>query len=254
MAVYSLWVSKSFRIVPIWTIQNYLTFFQQPSYARILFRTAWMAGVITLITTSLAYFFAYFLVKEGGRFQRTLVLLVIVPFWTSFLLRTYSWMTVLGEKGFINQILTYFGLVERPLTFLLYNKFAVIVASIHLFIPFAIISIYTALEKMDFNLVDAAKDLGAGPVRAFWYVTLPQTLTGIWASILFVFIPALGLFITPALVGGTDGTMISNLIVNQFEYYRFGLGAAMAFVITFFVILLLLTMQRYINLEKIYTQ
>ena len=254
LGVYSFWVSKSFQIIQVWTLENYLAFFQRPAYVRALFKTVWIAGVITVLTTTLAYGFAYFLVKRGGRYQKALVLLVIVPFWTSFLLRTYAWMTVLGEKGFINQMLVYLRVVTEPLDFLLYNKFAVILASIHLFIPFSIISIYTALEKMDFNLVDAAKDLGAGPGRAFWHVTLPQTMTGIWASILFVFVPSLGLYITPALVGGADGAMIANLIVNQFEVFRLGLGAAISFVITALVVLFLLAVRRYIDLEKIYSQ
>lgn len=254
MGVYSLWVSKSFQIIPVWTLQNYLAFFQRPAYVRVLGKTLWMAAVITLFTTTLAYFFAYFLVKKGGRHQKILVMFVIVPFWTSFLLRTYSWMGVLGEKGAINQTLIYLGVIREPLDFLLYNKFSVITASIHLFIPFSIISLYTALEKMDWSLVDAAKDLGAGPIRAFWRVTLPQTMTGIWASILFVFIPSLGLYITPALVGGADGAMIANLVVNQFEVFRLGLGAAISFLITVLVILFLLALRRYINLEKIYSQ
>ncbi len=254
MGVYSLWVSKSFQIIPIWTLENYLAFFQRPAYVRVLGKTLWMAAVITLLTTTLAYFFAYFLVKKGGRHQKILVMFVIVPFWTSFLLRTYSWMGVLGEKGVINQTLIYLGVIREPLDFLLYNKFSVIIASIHLFIPFSIISLYTALEKMDWSLVDAAKDLGAGPIRAFWRVTLPQTMTGIWAAILFVFIPSLGLYITPALVGGADGAMIANLVVNQFEVFRLGLGAAISFLITLLVILFLLALRRYINLEKIYSQ
>lgn len=254
LGVYSLWVSKAFEVVQVWTLENYLAFFQRPAYVRALFKTVWMASVITVLTTTLAYGFAYFLVTLGGRHQKALVLLVIVPFWTSFLLRTYAWMTVLGEKGFINQMLVYLRVVTEPLDFLLYNKFSVILASIHLFIPFSIISIYTALEKMDFNLVDAAKDLGAGPARAFWHVTLPQTMTGIWASILFVFVPSLGLYITPALVGGADGAMIANLIVNQFEVFRLGLGAAISFVITALVVLFLLAVRRYIDLEKIYSQ
>ena len=252
MGVYSFWITEDFQIIPIWTLDNYAAVFTKPAYTTVLIRTLWMAFMITLVTTVLGYLFAYFLVKQRSRFRNVYLVLVMLPFWTSILLRTYGWMTVLGEKGLINQVLHYLGLIDEPLGFLLYNKVAVIIVSLHLFIPFAILSSYTVLEKMDFRLVDAAKDLGAGPLRAFWLITLPQTMAGIWASILFVFIPVSGLFLTPALVGGTDSAMIGNLIINQFEVYRFGLGSAMAFLITFMITAFLIAVRRYINLEKIF--
>lgn len=252
MGVYSFWVTKDFSIIHDWTLNNYISVFTKPAYTTVLIRTLWMAGLVTIVTTVFGYLFAYFIVKQSGRFRNLLLILIMLPFWTSVLLRTYGWMTVLGEKGLINQALMHLHVIDEPLGVLLYNKAAVVLVSTHLFIPFAIISCYTVLERLDFSLVDAAKDLGAGPFRAFRLVTLPQTLPGIWASVLFVFIPVSGLFLTPALVGGTDSAMIGNLIINQFEVFRFGLGSAMAFLITILITALLAAMRRYINLDKIF--
>ncbi len=255
MVIYSFWVTKNLEVIPYsWTWQNYLDFFQKAMYTKVLLRTVWIATAVTLLSLLLGYPFAYFLVRYTSQWQKVLLMLVIIPFWTSFLIRTYAWMSILGEKGVLNQGMMWVGLLQKPLSFLLYNQFAVILVGLHLSLPFTILTLYATLEKFDFALVNAAKDLGATPFRAFLHVTLPQTMPGIFSAILFVFIPTLGLYITPVLVGGTNGTMIVMLIVNQFKFFRFGMGSAIAFTVTFFVLLFLIALRKYVDIEKIYAR
>jgi spermidine/putrescine transport system permease protein len=212
-----------------------------------------IGAAVTALCILLGYPFAYFLTRCPPRWRTVLLFLVIVPFWTSYVIRTYAWKTILGRKGVLNFVLMGLGLVDEPVELFLYNWFAVILVAFHLYIPFATLTLYASLEKLDRSLLEAARDLGASPVRAFLHVTLPLTVPGIMASILFVFIPVLGMYVTPTLVGGTDGTMIANLIVNQFEIFRLGLGAALAFLVTLIVSGLLFGMRRYVNPEKIFS-
>ena len=155
--------------------------------------------------------------------------MITIPFWTSYLLRVFLWKVILGYNGVLNSALTGLGIIDEPLTFLLYNINAVIITLAHAWAPFAILPIFVALEKIDRSLLEAAEDLGDGPVRRFFRVTLPLAMPGVIASILIVLIPTVGDFITPRLVGGTDGLMIANMIQIQFgKANNAPLGAALA--------------------------
>ena len=208
--------------------------------------------MVTAICLVLAYPFAYFLLALPRRWQRTFLVLVVMPFWTSYLLRVYAWMTILGERGVVNQSLMLLGVLQEPARFLLHSYFAVVVVSVYLYLPYSVLALYTTLERLDRSLVRAAQDLGASPVQAFRHVVLPLSLPGVLASFVFVFIPMLGEFVTPRLVGGAEAILIVNIVVSQLRALRFGIGAAMTFVIAGLVLVLLLAVRRVMNLERVF--
>jgi len=178
--------------------------------------------------------------------------LVILPFWTSYLLRVYAWMTILGERGLINRGLMSLGILDEPVRFLLYNNYAVVIVSIYLYLPYAALALYTALERLDTSLFAAAMDLGARPWQVFRHVMLPLSLPGIFASFIFVFIPMVGEYVTPTLVGGARGLMIVNIIVSTFQSLRFGIGSAMVFCLVALILGVILALRRAAKLEKVY--
>ncbi|HZS34349.1 MAG TPA: ABC transporter permease subunit [Methylomirabilota bacterium] len=252
MAVFSLWRYHNFDLEPVWNLGNYRAVFTQPVYARVMGRTLAIAGLVTAGCILLAYPFAYFLARRVRRWQGALIVLVMIPFWTSFLVRTYAWMSILASNGVINAGLRALGLIERPVQ-LLYTTTAVVIAGIYLYLPFAVLSIYTSLEKLGPALEEAAMDLGAGPWRTFRRVTLPLSLAGVQAAVIFVFVPTLGLFVTPALLGGANATMIGNLQVTIFKTsLDFALGSAVSFVVLAVALVAVALFGRSVDLERVY--
>jgi spermidine/putrescine transport system permease protein len=235
MFVYSFWTTKNFQIVTEWTLVNYRTFFDSWTYARVLLRTLVSAVAITVLTIAMAYPLAYVIVRYAKRWQKVLIAAVILSFWTSGLLRAYAWMALLGDAGIINKGLRALGLIDAPLPFLLYSPFAVVLVMTYFSLPFAVITIYASLEKMDWSLVDAAADLGASPLRAFRHVTLPQTWPGVISATVLTFVPLTGMFFVPMLVGDASSVMIAPLIANQMQAFQLGLGAALSFIVAVFV-------------------
>jgi spermidine/putrescine transport system permease protein len=188
-------------------------------YFGVLVDSVWIAFLTTIICAVLGYPLAFFIATRKNNFVRQFSLfLVILPFWTNFLVRTYAWIGILGntENGTINGVLLNTGIIQEPLT-LLFTQGAVLVGLIYGFLPFMVLPIYASVERFDFNFVEAAHDLGANDFWAFLRVVLPMTLPGVVAGCILVFIPAIGAFVTPDLMGGTQGLMIGNLITNQFR-------------------------------------
>ena len=181
-----------------------------------------------------------------------MLVLVILPFWTSYLLRVYAWMTILGERGLINRSLMDLGIIDSPIRLLLYNDYSVVLVAVYLYIPFSTLALYTNLERLDSSLIRAAMDLGARPIQVFLHIVLPLMLPGIFASFIFVFIPMLGEYVTPTIIGGAHGLMIVNIIVSQIQALRFGIGSAMVFVLVALILLLVMVLRRSARLEKIY--
>jgi ABC-type spermidine/putrescine transport system permease subunit I len=252
MAAVSFLQAREFELTGQLTLRNYTFFLGNWIYLKVLLRTVLVAAVVTAICLVLAYPFAYFLLGLPRRWQRTFLVLVVMPFWTSYLLRVYAWMTILGERGVVNQGLLLLGVLDAPARFLLHSYFAVVVVSVYLYLPYSVLALYTTLERMDRSLVRAAQDLGASPARAFCHVVLPLSLPGVLASFVFVFIPMLGEFVTPRLVGGAEAILIVNILVSQLRALRFGIGAAMTFVIAGLVLVLLLGVRRVVNLERVF--
>jgi len=184
--------------------------------------------------------------------QRLLLVLVILPFWTSYLLRVYSWLNILGDGGAINRFLQWTHLTHHPLSFFLYDRPAVILVLVYLYFPFAVLTLYASLERFDWDQFKAAMDLGAPPRTAILRILLPQIRPGITTAVIFVFIPILGEYLAPQLVGGAQGVMIGNLIVNFFTGAQYTRGAAAALLIAALIVVLLIVFRRSLEVEDAY--
>lgn len=201
----------------VWTfnLQNYVRVFD-PLYFSILWRSLLFALGNTLVCLLLSYPFAYYIARlENARRRNLLLILVMVPFWTNFLVRTYAWRVILGTDGPLNGLLLWLGVIREPLP-LIFNGGAVMVGLVYGYLPFMVLPLYAAIERLDFSLVEAAQDLYANGRQAFLRVLLPLSMPGIIAGSILVFIPSLGAFITPDLLGGAKTVMIGNLIQSQF--------------------------------------
>jgi spermidine/putrescine transport system permease protein len=210
-----------------------------PLYLRAYWRTIWIATTTTLLCAAVSFPVAYYLaLRCSERWKRILLVLTVIPFWTSFLIRTYAWMLLLRSEGVINSALIYTGLIDEPLK-LLYSDFAVLVGQVYGELPFMILPIYVALDRLDLSLLEAAQDLGANRVWTFLKVTLPLARPGLIAGTVLVFIPSLGAFITPDLLGGAKSVMVGNLIQNQFSQLNQPFGSALSLILTAAVLMLL---------------
>jgi spermidine/putrescine transport system permease protein len=230
LVVYSFWTQTYVSIDRSFTTANYKEAFTDPLVRYLLRRSVLIAGMVTIATVALAYPIAYFIAFRTHK--KTLwLLLITIPFWSSYLLRVFAWKLILGFNGVLNSALVWTGSIDEPLTFLLFNEFAVVLTLAHAWAPFAILPIYVSLQKIDPSLLEAATDLGLTPVERFLRVTLPLTIPGIIAACLIIFIPTVGDYVTPALVGGSDGKMIANLIQVQFgAANNWPLGATLSLV------------------------
>jgi spermidine/putrescine transport system permease protein len=198
------------------TLEHYQALAETPDYLRLLGTSTGIAAIVAAATTILAYPLAYFLALRAGRRAPLLIILLLVPFWTSYLLRVMAWKLMLGEEGVINSVLVGSGLVTEPLSALLYNRIAVTITLVYVWIPFAALPILAALQRLDPALLDASADLYASPRQQFLRVTLPLSMPGVIGAFFLVFIPTIGEYVTPLLVGGTSGTMYGNIIQDTF--------------------------------------
>jgi spermidine/putrescine transport system permease protein len=223
-------------VIFTFTTDNFQRVFE-PVYLRIFLRSIGYAALTTLICVVVGYPVAYFIARAEPRRRHRLLLLVMVPFWTSFLIRTYAWITILKQEGLLNGLLLSFKVIPEPLS-LLYTPTAVVIGLVYAYLPFMILPIYGSAEKLDNSLVEAAHDLGAGPVRAFSSVIIPLTMPGIAAGTLLVFVPAIGMFAITDLMGGAKVPMIGNVIQNQFLQARdwpFGAALGVVFMLMFII-------------------
>lgn len=255
MVVYSFWKTVNFRIEEVWNLDNYARFFANQTYLRTFGKTILMAALVTAAGLATAGPFAYFLVRYvGRRWQRIILVATIVPFWTSYLLRVYSWQIILGERGALNQALMALGILHEPSPVFVYNNLGVFLVLLYVYFPFAALAIYASLEKFDFDQLRAAQDLGARPDQAILRILIPQIRPGLITAAIFVFIPILGEYLTPNLVGGTEGVLISNLIVNFFRAAQIPAGTAPALLIALFVTVLLIVFRRYLRIDDVVTR
>jgi spermidine/putrescine transport system permease protein len=225
-----------------WTAENYLRFVD-PLYGAILVRTFIVSAISTVICLSLAFPLALFISRSGNR-KNLYLQLVMLPFWTSFLVRTYAWMFLLRDTGLINMTLQALGITREPLP-LLYNDGAVLLGLVYGYLPFAVLPIYATLERLDKNLLEAAADLGANQWDAIRSVIIPMCAPGFRAGAILVFIPCLGAYLTPDLLGGGKSVMVGNLIQNQFTTARdWPFGSAISLVVMAVVMLALMFLLR----------
>ena len=225
-----------------WSIESYRRF-ADPIYLGILWRSFWIAGASTVISLLLGFPLALFISRAGKR-KNLYLSLVILPFWTSFLVRTYAWMFLLRDTGLVNSMLQKLGIIHDPLP-LLYNDGAVILGLVYGYLPFMVLPLFGTLERLDRNLLEAAADLGARPWATLLRVVLPLSAPGIRAGVILVFIPCLGAYLTPDLLGGGKSVMIGNLIQNQFTTARdWPFGSAISLALMAVVMLLLIAFVR----------
>ncbi|TIN30959.1 MAG: ABC transporter permease [Mesorhizobium sp.] len=226
---HSFWTQHYLTIDRTFTLENYRVALTEPIYRDLLWRSLYISLTVSLLTVLLAYPIAYFISFHGGRHKSLWLFLITIPFWTSYLLRVMSWKVILGYNGVLNSGLMGLGIIDEPSTALLYNSSAVIITLTHAWAAFAILPIFVSLEKVDRTLVEAATDLGDGPLRSFLRVTWPLSAPGVISAALIVMIPTVGDYVTPKLVGGKDGVMIANAIQAQFgKASNWPLGAALS--------------------------
>lgn len=243
IAAYSLLTRGAyFGLTPPWTLESYTRLFD-PLYGAVLFRSFWLATVATVLCLILGFPLALFISRAGSR-KNLLLNLVILPFWTSFLVRIYAWIFLLRDTGLLNSALQGLGIIHEPLP-LLYNDGAVILGLVYGHLPFMVLPLYAILERLDKNLLEASADLGARPMTTLMRVTLPLCAPGIRAGSILVFIPCLGAFLVPDLLGGGKSIMIGNVIQNQFTTARdWPFGAALSLALMALVMILLMLFVR----------
>ena len=229
LVLYSFWSQNGLVLDTNPTLSQYAAIASREGYRVLFLRSVAISSLVTLVTVALAYPMAYFVAFRVRHAKFVWLLLLTIPFWTSYLLRVFAWKVILGYDGVINSALISLGLISQPLEFLLYNPTAVVVTLAHAYAAFAILPIYVSLEKIDRSLLEAAADIGDCPVRRFLRVTLPLSLPGALGSAILIFVPTTGEYVTPTLVGGSDGVMIANIIQVQFgRVNNWPLGAALA--------------------------
>lgn len=213
----------------VFSLANYEFFFEKQHYINTLLRSIVISSLVAFTTVLLAYPVAYFIAFHVQRHKMRWLILITLPFWTSYLLRVFSWKLILGFNGVINSGLIWLGVIDQPLDFILYNTNAVVLTLAHAWAVFAILPIYVSLQKIDKSLLEAAHDLGENRLHTFLRVTLPLSMPGVVAALLLVFIPTVGDYVTPKLVGGPKGLMIGSLIQIAFgRLDNWPLGAAIS--------------------------
>jgi spermidine/putrescine transport system permease protein len=243
ICVYSVLTRGAYGgVAPPFTAENYTRLFD-PLYGVILARSFWIAGVSTVVCLVLGFPLALFIAQSGAR-KNLYLSLVILPFWTSFLIRTYAWMFLLRDTGLINTALQAMHVIREPLP-LLYNDGAVILGLVYGYLPFMVLPLFATLERLDPSLLEAAADLGARPLTALWKVTLPLAAPGIRAGAILTFVPCLGTYLTSDLLGGSKTILVGNLVQNQFTASRdWPFGAAASLVLMAVAIAMLFAARR----------
>lgn len=235
----------------IFSLKNYIHFLTTSVYWKVLIKSLIIGAEVTIGALLVAYIPAYYLGTVKVKNRLILMILLIVPFWTSLLIRTYSWILILGRQGIINVYLMKLGIISEPLH-LLYSDFAVVIGLIHWVLPFMVFPIFGSIDKIDFGLIDAAKNLGANSLQAFWRVTLPLSMPGIAAGCLLSFILIVGAFVTPALLGGPEDLMIAMVITQRFlTLFDWPFGSAASIIYLVLMIAFILVYDRFIGLKRI---
>ncbi len=239
MFTYSFYIKNYPTFIPAFVFDNYRTVVSDPLYFQVFFRTTKIAISVAVSALIIAYPLAYFLVFKirSKQVRAVLYMAVIVPLWVSYLLCAYTWKTILGSEGILNSFLVWSGFLDQPTDIFLYNQFSMVVTLTYIFVPFMVMPIYTALEKIPRSMIEASKDLGVGPIRTFLRVTFPLSMPGVIAGATFTVCLTFGDFVAAFLVGGPNGAMIATIIQSQFgATLNWPLGAALSMVVLLIVL------------------
>lgn len=252
IVIYSFTTSYLFSGSDVsFTFDNFLAIFQREHYLVVLLRSLRISAITTAISILFSYPIAYFLAKKT-RFDKILVVLLIIPFWINYLIRIFAWKLLISENGVLNQFLLFIGIIDEPVR-ILYSQFAVILGLVYTYTPMMVLPLYATILKIDNSLTEASRDLGASRIGAFFDVTFRLSMTGILAGTLLVFIPVLGSFAIPAILGGPDSVMIGNMVENQFFHTgNWNFGSAFTLTLAVLSIVLILFYSRIFGLESIY--
>lgn len=236
---------------PNLTLKHYIHIVQEPLYIKVIFNTIKLAFIATAVCLILGYPFAFLLATTSEKLSNRLLAIVLIPFWISLLVRTYSWIVILGRRGLINTVLVKLGVIAEPLS-LLYTMKGVIIGMSHILLPYMIISLFSVMKGIDLNLLRAARNLGASSFNAFIRVFFPLSLPGVAGGSLMVFVMGLGFFVTPALLGGPQDVVISVLIENQVTYIlNWGFAFAIAIVLCAITMVMVYFYNRYMGILKV---
>ena len=250
----SFWTSSIFGLTPDFQFGNYVRVFSNPVYRDLIFKTLRVAFVTTCLALLLSYPMAYLLSVMSGRAKAIMTLALFLPFWTSYVVRSFVWLPILGTNGAINRALLALGLIDQPLTGLLYNEGAIYVGLVYVYTLFMALPIYLAIEKIDPRLIEAASDLGATPRWVFLRIILPLSWPGVLSGCIMVFLLAMSSFVTPQLLGGPSGVMVSGMVAAQFQANNnWALGSTLALVLSAMTFLILLVGGRWIGVRQIFT-
>ncbi len=244
LLLYSFWTTNlsTFKVEPVWTLANFASIVQ-PIYLQALGRSVLITLVTVVGCILLGFPLAYFISQASGKLQIALLLAVMIPFWTSFVVRTYAWLTLLGPAGTVTNLLATIGVVAAG-TDLRYTQVAISIGMVYTYLPMMVLPLFATLEKLDTNLLDASADMGKSSCRTFFSVVVPQAKSGIAAGCLLVAIPALGEYTIPAILGGGKTLMIGNVIASEFTTTgNYSRGAALAAVLLVFVLVVLVSLQ-----------
>jgi spermidine/putrescine transport system permease protein len=253
--VISFWERTSWNLIPAFTLSNYLKIFSKSIYYSLMLRSILMGFIIAVVCVILSYPLAYALTFRFTKRQDVVLYLILISLFSSYLVRIYAWKTILGKFGLINQILSYLHIIKEPLEFLLYSRIAVIVTLVFIFTPFTLLPIYSSLQNVSKDVIEAAKDLGANNLNTLYKITIPLSMPGIIAGFIFTFLLSTGDYVTPQLVGGTSGMMIGKVIADQFGIvYDWPFGSAIAYFLIFVMIFVVLVFITILNKCKLYRQ
>jgi len=238
-------ISDLFSKIGEFSFDNYLWLIEDPLYYRAYLRSVVIAGISTLLALAVGYPIAYGMSRAPISLRPTLLMLVILPFWTSFLIRVYAWIGILKPEGLLNQFLMSIGVINDPLI-ILNTDTAIYIGIVYSYLPFMVLPLYSALEKMDYTLIEAANDLGCPPLQAFWKITFPLSIPGVVAGCLLVFIPAVGEFVIPDLLGGSNTLMIGKTLWNEFFANRdWPVSSAVAIILLLLLVVPIMYFQHY---------
>jgi len=252
MLIMSFKLKSGYEITNVLTFKNYLEFFRKPTYWKILLKSFRMAFTVSFTAILASYPLAYFISRRLTKFRNLLYMMIITPLWVSYLVRIIAWKTILGNKGLLNSLLINIGIIKEPLEFLLYNQVSVVITLTYIAIPFVFIPLYTSLEKIPNNLIDAARDLGANEFNTFISVILPLSAPGLLTGFMLSFIVALGDYIIPQQLGGTGGIMFGNIIWSQFgTASNWPQGSALGFILFFIAAVILALTQKFGSREGV---
>ena len=252
MALYTFRAGTFGQAREVFTLENYAKFLANSAYHRQLLRSTWIAFLVSLLSVVLAYPLAYYLSFRAGSRKVMLLTILIIPAWTSYLLRILSWRLILGSNGILNSILMGLGIMDEAAPILLYSMTAVTITLTYVWIPFVALPIFASLERINKSLLEAAADLGCAPWKTFLRITLPLSMPGVLAGFFFAFIPTVGEYVTPLLVGGAKGMMYGNLVQDQFiKALNWPMGSIMSLAMLVVVLILIAIFLRLVRVSDL---